>query len=60
MRDHPIHTGAAGRLCAGNLLNRQNAAGVSPASLSSKAAVARTDYASARTRAGSGSHSSGK
>ncbi len=61
VRDHSFGAGGlmAGYLL-GSLLNRQSAAGVSPSSLSNKVAMARTDYGSARSRAGSGSHSSGK
>ena len=63
------HFSASGLLTGlliGNLLNRQKAAGVSPSSLSSKMATPRSanistgSSANARSRAGSGSHSTGK
>jgi hypothetical protein len=48
----------------GSLLNRQRAAGVKPSSISQQKATPKSDYrkaySSARSRAGSGSHSSGK
>lgn len=49
----------------GNLLNRQSAAGIRPGAFDSRRATpkrqpARTSYSSARSRAGSGSFSSGK
>jgi len=44
----------------GSMLGRQRGAGISSSSLSSKKAVSKAAYSSARSRAGSGSHSSGK
>jgi len=44
----------------GSMLGRQRAAGISPSSLSSKKAISKSAYSSARSRTGSGSHSTGK
>ncbi len=44
----------------GSMLGRQRTAGVSSKSLSSKKAMTKSSYSSARSRSGSGSHSSGK
>ncbi|MGE0312811.1 MAG: hypothetical protein AB7P21_14465 [Lautropia sp.] len=61
VRDHPFSSaGLLTGMLVGNLLNRQKAAGVAPASLATKVATAPRGYASARSHAGSGSHASGK
>jgi len=61
VRDHGFSgSGLLAGLLIGNMLSRQRAAGISPSSLSSKRAVSKSAYKSARTRSGSGSHSRGK
>ena len=60
-RDHHFSgTGMMAGFLLGSMLSRQRSAGVSPSSLSSKKATPKSAYQSARSRAGSGSHSSGK
>jgi ElaB/YqjD/DUF883 family membrane-anchored ribosome-binding protein len=61
VRDHSFSgTGLLAGLLIGNMLSRQRAAGVNSKSLSSKTATSKSAYQSARSRSGSGSHSSGK
>ena len=61
VRDH--HFSGSGMLAGyliGSMLGRQRGAGISPSSLSGKTATPKSAYQSARSRSGSGSHSSGK
>ncbi|MCO7224605.1 hypothetical protein [Pleionea sp. CnH1-48] len=61
MRDHSFSgAGLLAGFILGSMLSRQRAAGVNPKSLSSRQATSRSAYQSARSRSGSGSHSSGK
>ena len=61
VRDHGFSgSGLLTGLLIGNMLSRQRGAGIRPSSLSSKRAVSKSAYKSARTRSGSGSHSRGK
>jgi len=61
VRDHRFSgTGLLAGFLLGNLLGRQRNAGINPKSLSSKTAMSRSSYKSARSRSGSGSHSRGK
>jgi len=61
VRDHRFSgTGLLAGLLIGNMLGRQRRAGINPKSLSSKTAMSRSSYKSARSRSGSGSHSRGK
>lgn len=58
VRDHGFSgTGLLAGMLIGSMLSRQRAAGKNPAS---KKATSKSAYKSARSRAGSGSHSSGK
>jgi len=60
-RDHRFSgTGLLAGFILGSLLNRQTAAGINKSALSNKKVTSRSAYQSARSRAGSGSHSSGK
>jgi len=61
VRDHRFSgTGLLAGFLLGNLLGRQRNAGINPKSLSSKTAMSRSSYKSAKSRSGSGSHSRGK
>ncbi len=61
VRDHSFSgSGLLTGLLIGHLLSRQRSAGVNPRTLSSKQAMSKTSYRSARSRSGSGSHSRGK
>ncbi len=61
VRDHRFSgTSLMAGLLIGHLLSRQRGAGVNPKSLSNKQAMSKTSYSNARSRSGSGSHSSGK
>jgi len=57
---HFSGTGLLAGYLIGSMLGRQRSAGVNSKSLSGKKAVSKAAYSSARSRAGSGSHSSGK
>lgn len=57
---HFSGTGLLAGYLIGSMLGRQRSAGVSSKSISGKKAVSKSAYSSARSRAGSGSHSSGK
>lgn len=61
VRDHSFSgTSLLAGFLLGSLLNRQRSAGVDSKSLSNKSATSKSSYQSARSRSGSGSHSSGK
>ena len=61
VRDHSFSgTGLLAGYLLGSMMSRQRTAGINPGSMSNKRATPKASSQSARSRAGSGSHSSGK